>query len=761
MKKKHFRRVLGNLAAALRNYFVRSIALAEGFLDPILVLANLRRFAQPSELLAPKELLRAGAVMQARGLINSQAIQHNMDWVWPYWIKRQFDPGDESFIPRAFNLTHLNLTHRNWTAVGVPDFKELPIIDPRGLVTPFFDGWSLDFWVVGEDGTCLIPSKLASVRQEWLLDGNPRVTTSAEDHGMELWASVSAYEESKKVICQIQLSALSKSGGWLAVSLRPCNPEGISFVNKITLLENRQGWRVNGSASIHFSSVPQRIYFSDYWAGDVFGQLPLSIETEGVECPVGMATAAALFKLEAHEPREMTVSIPLLKAAVGKPVGELQPTLARWDENLKESCQALLPDPQFQFLYGAALRSLILHSPQQDIFPGPYTYKRFWFRDAAFILDAMLCAGLSKRVKKVIEGFPKRQIPGGYFLSQDGEWDSNGEALWAMRRFCEKTGEKPDPQWKRPVYQAAKWIQGKREFKKGSKSFGLLPVGFSAEHLGPNDNYFWDDFWGVAGLEAGAFLAEQYGDSAQAALFSDQAKDFRECLESSLRMTAGQTQGKGMPASPHRRMDAGAIGSIAAGYPLQLFSAQDSRLMSTVEFLFQECFVQGGFYQEISHSGINVYLTLQVAQVFLRAGDPRFFELMNSMALLASPTGQWPEAVHPRTHGGCMGDGQHIWAAAEWVLMIRNCFAREEGEMLILCSGIPVVWRMDGQEASLGPTLTKFGAVSVQIKTVGKKSKIQWLGNWRNGKEPKIEIRLPGSQPVQAKPGETFIEVTE
>jgi hypothetical protein len=29
---------------------------------------------------------------------------------------------------------------------------------------------------------------------------------------------------------------------------------------------------------------------------------------------------------------------------------------------------------------------------------------------------------------------------------------------------------------------------------------GLLPAGFSAEHLGPNDYYFWDDFWSVSGL---------------------------------------------------------------------------------------------------------------------------------------------------------------------------------------------------------------------------------------------------------------------
>ena len=133
-------------------FIVRRVAKAHGFLDPIALLAHLHRFAQPSEVHEPIELLRAGMVLHARGLINSRVIQHNLDWVWPYWIERQFDPRDNAFVPRAFSITHINLTFRNWTAMGLPDCSELPIVDPRGLVTPFFDEWSLDAWIMTEDG---------------------------------------------------------------------------------------------------------------------------------------------------------------------------------------------------------------------------------------------------------------------------------------------------------------------------------------------------------------------------------------------------------------------------------------------------------------------------------------------------------------------------------------------------------------------------------------------------------------------------------
>ena len=171
--------------------------------------------------------------------------------------------------------------------------------------------------------------------------------------------------------------------------------------------------------------------------------------------------------------------------------------------------------------------------------------------------------------------------------------------------------------------------------------------------------------------------------------------------------------------------------------------------------------MQGGFYQEISHSGINAYLTLHVAQIFLRAEDPRFFNLMKTIASLASPTGQWPEAIHPRTKGGCMGDGQHIWAAAEWVLMIRNCFVREElaDGKLVLCSGIPGVWLEEGAEMSFGPAPTIFGTVQIQIKVHQENINIQWSGVWHEGKAPGIEIRLPGLPALAAQPGEEFLEI--
>jgi hypothetical protein len=734
-------------------FLLRRVARAHGFLDPIALLAHLRRLTQPSEVAEPVELLRAGVVLHARGLVNSRVIQHNLDWVWPYWVERQFDPLDPAFVPRAFSITHINLTHRNWTALGLPDLDAFPIVDPRGLLTPHTDGWSLDAWVVTDDGRTLLPSRAGSVVQR--LEPGPdalRVVTEARDDGLFLTTAAEVEASSRGPVCRMKVGARAGAAGWAVVSLRPCNPEGISFVHRVSLSADRRTWVVDGDPEVRFGAPVERHHVSSYAEGDVHIHLRDKGDEPSGACDVGLATAAALFRLEANLPREVAVEVPL-RTETGAPVRWVP-----WRAALEGHCALKVPDPKFRFLYEAALRTLVLHAPA-DVYPGPYTYKRFWFRDAAFIIHALLCAGLTARAERALNRFPGRQTALGYFHSQDGEWDSNGEALWVMERFCQLTGERPKGAWRLPIRHGAQWIVKKRLRDDGSLHGGLLPAGFSAEHLGPNDYYYWDDFWGIAGLESAARMLRALGEGRTADRLAREAEAFRKVVDRSLERVAERLGRPAMPASPYRRLDAGAVGSLAAGYPLNLFDGDDPRLTDTCTALRASCFVRGGFFQEMIHSGINAYLTLHVAQVMLRAGDPRFMDLVRTVADLASPTGQWPEAIHPGTGGGCMGDGQHVWAAAEWVMMVRALFLMEEADRLVLAAGIPSEWLEAGEALSFGPAPTRFGTVTVTVRVEAGRAVVAWHG-WWHGEAPAVEVRLPGYGPVRAGEGAEKVMLT-
>ena len=729
---------------------VSRAARAWGLIDPVKVLSRLESFAQPLEGKVPLELIRAGLFFHSRGLLNTGAIQHNLDWIWPFWVERQYDPADDAFIPRAFSITHVNLTHRNWTAIGLPDRDFLPIVDPRGLVTPFWDGWSLDGWIVGRDGHRLIPSKLRDIDQHFELGGNVAVVTRSACDGMELLSRASVAERDGSVECVLSLRARSESDAYLVVALRPYNPEGVSFVEEVHVAPDGSGLRVGRRQIVLFDPAPERYAFSDYHAGDVHTRLFDHDMRDGVRCKVGMATAAALYQIGGGGEREAVVRVPLERKVRGTAPSPGSPG---WERALSGATVLRLPEKGMQYLFDAAVRSLVLHSPG-EVYPGPYTYKRFWFRDAAFILHALLCLGLAGRVERVLDTFPRRQAPTGLYQSQEGEWDSNGEALWILRRYCELTGRAPKPEWRRSIERGARWIRRNRLLAEGEGLHaGLLPPGFSAEHLGPNNYYYWDDFWGIAGLHAASLLLPPTRGNADPTEFREEAERFRESVEKSLAGVALRTGRPGMPASPYRRLDSGAVGSLSAGYPLRIFGPRDMRLLDTVEFLLSRCMVNGGFYQDIIHSGVNPYLTLHIAQVLLRAGDKRYQGLVRTVARLASPTGQWPEAVHPRTRGGCMGDGHHAWASAEWVLMIRNMFVREEGDRLVLASGILPEWLEAEGPISLGPAPTSFGEVRVEILRRGRRMEVQWNGSWREA-PLRVEVRLPGFTTVDVSAGQ-------
>lgn len=732
---------------------VSRLARSRGFVDPVKLLSRLESFAQPLEVKEPLELLRAGMVFHARGLLNSSAIQFNLDWVWPYWVERQYDPRDDAFIPRAFSITHVNLTHRNWTAVGIPDCDELPIVDPAGLVTPFWDGWSLDTWVIADDGCLLAPSQKAERVQSLDLEGGVAVVTRASHLGLESCSRVWVRTTADGPELVLELAGTSgERAGWLVAAIRPYNPEGVSFVHRIELTDDRRIWKIDGKPRVRFEPAVESHRVSRYRSGDVHTRLLAGEDCDSVRCDVGMATAAAMYRLTPGQGRRVILRLPLepvlAKRLTGKPAK--RPSRPAWNDVLAACPRLESPDVRFRFLYDAAVRTLVLHSPG-DVYPGPYTYKRFWFRDSAFVLDGLLCLGFFDRAERVLDTFPGRQTRNGHFLSQEGEWDSNGEALWILERFCRLAGRQPKRAWENAIRKGARWIGKKRMPGDGSLHARLLPAGFSAEHLGPNDFYYWDDFWGIGGLRSAAWLLAALGDQKEAEWSRREAADLASAVEASLARVRERLGRDAVPASPTRRLDAGAIGSLAAGYPLQLWAPDDPRLLDSTAFLLGNCFVDGGFFQDMIHSGINPYLTLHVAQVLLRAGDPRAAQLMTTVAELASPTGQWPEAVHPRTRGGCMGDGQHAWAAAEWVVMLRNAFVREEGGGLVLAAGIPDSW-LEGGRWQLGPAPTPWGPVTVTVTAGEAGTTVSWEGQWR-GEPPAIAVQRPGAAPVSAPLG--------
>jgi hypothetical protein len=98
-----------------------------------------------------------------------------------------------------------------------------------------------------------------------------------------------------------------------------------------------------------------------------------------------------------------------------------------------------------------------------------------------------------------------------------------------------------------------------------------------------------------------------------------------------------------------------------------------------------------------------------------------------------------------------MGDGQHAWAAAEWILMMRALFVREEADHVVIGAGLPAAWFEEGGRLSYGPTATAWGALTVRFQRRNDRWFVKIDGTW-HGQPPRIRIEVTGFEALWARP---------
>ncbi|MFO7279622.1 MAG: hypothetical protein C0P77_004360 [Thermoanaerobacterales bacterium] len=749
--------------------------------DVIRHLSTFQRLGEHVEVELPSELMPVGARTVFRALRTRAAAQVAPGWVWPYWLERQLDPTSPAFVPRGHLPLLTNVTHRNWTAVGNLDSPWEAIVDPRGLVTPWYDGWSLDWWI-GADDRWHLPSREVNVRQR-LVEASPVVETAMRipsgDAIQRVYAIRRSSQEGGGELVVVEVENASKAPVALALAVRPYNPEGLAVIERIDLKGTTVA--VDGRPALLLPRPPGRVAASTFHEGDSAVTVMVGEAREHwrgpVRDPAGLAQAAFVFPL-AHG-ATFRVAIPLEPEPETRRPRRIRRRLAEapafpsvvppaeavakgWKAQSDRGLRIDLPDERLAEAVAANRRYLLLLHDGPDITPGPATYHRFWFRDAAYMLAALDHYGYHEEAAQVLASYPDRQRTDGFFFSQRYEWDANGAALVALARHWRLTRDAVlVDAMVGPIAKGVHWIERTRRKPRrrdrrrrgaADATAGLLPAGVSAEHLGPFDHFYWDDFWGVAGLRAGAELLRAV-DQPEAA---EEAERFAAAMwrdvEASLELTARRLGTKAIPAGPRRHLDPGAVGALAACAPLGLLPADDERIAATLELIRDAFTLADGraFYQAISHTGLGTYLTLQLAAVELRAGDRRCLDRLDWLLSVASPTWTWPEAVHPRLPGGCMGDGHHGWAAAELLNFVRDLLVREvEGpagvEAIALSSLVPERWYGQGWDVRDAPTA--LGRVSYSVRWHGDRVALLWEVEPHPGVGP-VRLVAPGLDPT-------------
>ena len=103
-----------------------------------------------------------------------------------------------------------------------------------------------------------------------------------------------------------------------------------------------------------------------------------------------------------------------------------------WQTRLSQGATLQFPGKKLNESFQANKMYLHVFDRGLTMTPGALTYSNCWIRDSAFMIHALDKLGFHDQAREKLVHLLSRQEKDGYFVSQEGEWDSNGQVLWVM-----------------------------------------------------------------------------------------------------------------------------------------------------------------------------------------------------------------------------------------------------------------------------------------------------------------------------------------
>ncbi|MCA9960859.1 MAG: hypothetical protein KC443_17585, partial [Anaerolineales bacterium] len=472
----------------------------------------------------------------------------------------------------------------------------------------------------------------------------------------------------------------------------------------------------------------------------------------------GMAVLAYDLDLAAAATWNLTLTFPTTPGANApnpqRAATALAQTRAAWQAEIGTP-DITLPDGFVMNGYKASIGYLLIALDPDGPHPGPLEHDALWVRDAAFIGETLLSLGYNDIVADYIpslfayqreDGYVPAIIEPGHGPRPDVEWDAQGQLIFLIADYYRHTGDYARlVEWYPHVRAAAAFLVTLRQETavNPATTRGILPPSKSAEDLGPEErHHYWDDFWAVAGLEEGAFLADAVGDTDAAAWMQTEAADLRTALRASIEAVMGPDPAY-IPNGPED-VDSSAMarGTANSLYPVTVFAPTDPLIVRSFDEYYARWIAPyGGGYQHI-YGQLWPYGGLGLARDYVRLGRHDILHQILGWTLTNQTLPgvfAWAEQVNPATGGFSGGDMPHAWAASSYVTLIREMLLLRDGDALELFAGVPGSWLETGEVVGVTDAPTPFGPVTAVTHSTLTVSDEAWQGD--------LTISVSGAQP--------------
>lgn len=360
-------------------------------------------------------------------------------------------------------------------------------------------------------------------------------------------------------------------------------------------------------------------------------------------------------------------------------------------------------------------------------------YHGFYLRDSADFVRMYDTSDYPEIGGAVLKFFATKQQPDGNFLSQPGQYDGWGEALWTYGEHYRMTHDKEFAEAVYPrIVRAVNWLAPALE----KDPLHLVPATdlrdneFVAGHL---TGY---NFLALDGLRAAELLAHDLGHADDEKRFRSIETQLRGALMKQLDKVSAEEDGS-IPPCLDEHSGGTDWGNLLSVVPEEELDPWDPKVTTTLrrtQAAYQEGLIT--YHQEGQGTFLHHYLTMKNTETELVRGDQAqaIRELYAVLLHTSSTNAGWEYSIRPWGDRDFSGNlAPHGWFAAEYRNLLRNMMVRERGRTLHLLSALSPAWVGAGRQIVVQRAATYFGVVNFRLTMPGNTSAVLELSMDRNG----------------------------
>jgi hypothetical protein len=444
-----------------------------------------------------------------------------------------------------------------------------------------------------------------------------------------------------------------------------------------------------------------------------------------------------------------------------------------WTERIERGASFELGDPETENALRGAL--VVLHACRERRGSGevpigsPLHYRDVWLRDGARVIEALAVTGNIDVARALATGLLGLQLGHGPFLSQRGQLDGTGQALWALGQAFLRPAPpaRTDSTLARVAAAAEKawrWAEWQRGY---GREYGW-PLATMLPWAEPRDNELvaaqlvGNDAWMIAGYRAAEALLRAAGREADAvkvaATRGAYEADFGTALDRSTSVDVPPSwQGVGRD-----------WGNLAVAHPCRVLPASHPRYRA----LSARVWSRHGGAGLLGYGGpdtLQYYYGADLAVGALLDGRRAAADsVLEAMLRWRTASGGAGELF---SRGGAVGANlpPHGTSAAALVTLVRHALVEDGGDTLCLTLGAREIW-WRGSRVRRAPT--RWGALDLAFSRSPDEARWEWSpvpvptkltlppGTRLAGAPPSPLVASPDPTVVVAPPGTREARVT-